>query len=99
MDVENAAQGIQECDTIWLYDADSGYAGMKEWAELLLAERERLRADLAQALKLLAESEDAQWEPGMKDYLRSHGYVENDKSPTGWDEPTEGPLWKTGGKS
>lgn len=46
MDAENAAQGIKGCDAIWPYDSDAAYVGMKEWAELLLAEWERLREEL-----------------------------------------------------
>ena len=34
------------------------------------------RSNLAAALDLLASTEDAEWNPEVKDFLRAHGYVE-----------------------
>ena len=44
--VEDAASGISGCDAVFPYDADRAYTGMKDWATLLLAEADALRARL-----------------------------------------------------
>lgn len=59
MDVKNAAQGIKGCDAIWTYDGDAAYAGMKDWAGLLLSERERLQNDIEGIIALAHDLLDA----------------------------------------
>jgi hypothetical protein len=48
-DSANARQGIKGCDAIWPYDPDAAYEGAKKWVETLLADRDRLAAELAEA--------------------------------------------------
>lgn len=43
------------------------------------------REILVVVLKLLATTEDAQWNPEVKAFLRDHGFVENLEH-SGWDE-------------
>ncbi len=44
---ENARQGIDGCEAVWPFDQIKAYLGMKDWAELLLAELEQAERETA----------------------------------------------------